>query len=71
MMGELSYKSDRVGQKDLTARGQLVFSCCRVKCGKQLVFGKYARIGQAIEKRGFACVGISHDGNLGDAAFVA
>ena len=71
VVGELIDKSYSVGQKHALAARELILSRCGVKRCKKLVLGKYSRIGQRVEKRGFACVGISDDSYLHDAASVA
>ena len=60
MMRQVRNKSHRVRDNDRLSAGQIQGTRHRVKGGKQLIRSPSITVGQAIEERGFAGIGVSH-----------
>ena len=59
-MRKSAYKSYRVDKQHASAVGKLNGAGGYIQCGEKLVFRKYSRIGESVEKSGLPHVGISH-----------
>ena len=65
-MRQVANKADRIGQHDLFAFRQIESPHRRVERCKQLVLHIHIRVGQRIEERGLAGVGIADQGDRGN-----
>src|SRR5690606_711987 len=66
LVRQMTNEAHRVGHDDRPDVVQLDPPQGRIKGGKQLVGGIYRRLGEGIEQRGFASVGIANQGDHGD-----
>ena len=63
MMRKPSDKSDSVGQQYALSARQSKLARRWIKSRKQLILGKYPRVGQTIKQGGFPRVGVSDNSN--------
>lgn len=62
-VGKIANESDRIREYDVPGLPQKKSPGGRIKRRKQLVRRVGPRLGQRIEQRGFACIGVAHQGH--------
>ena len=60
LVGQVAYETDRVRQDDIAGLAQIDASRRGIQRGEQLIRGIRLRLGQRIEQRRLACVGVPH-----------
>ena len=68
---QLSDKAYRICQKNILAAGKLKHPGGGIQSGEQLVLRQNPCVGQIIEQRGLACVGVAHNGRRHGAVSVS
>ena len=70
-VGQAAHEADGVGEQHRLAAGQGEAPGRRVERGEQAVLGQHAGVGERVEQRRLAGVGVADDRHRGEAAAVA
>ena len=71
MVGQFGNEANGIGKDHVQIVGNCQLTGGGIQRIKQAIIGRDSRIGQLVQKRGLACVGIAHNGNHGNGIFLA
>jgi hypothetical protein len=68
---QVAHEADGVGEQHRLAAGKGEPTRGRIECGEQPVLGEHAGVGEQVEQRRLAGVGVAHDRHVGEPAAAA